>query len=160
LRRRDCGAKLALEASKKITALYLVGNQADIHAALPARGFARANRVKVDPHTEVLEMDDEPVAGDAQEEGFFHRSRRRVVGRRRRSRCAGVPGNTGGIFAAATFGVGRIEGVKRGCIATVIFPGRATNSCCSTRARRTWSGKPFHLAQFAADWAASIAAKS
>ena len=29
-------------------------------------------------------------------------------------------GNTGGIFAAATFKVGRIAGVERGCIATVI----------------------------------------
>src|SRR5277367_3108229 len=54
------GAKLALEANKKITALYLVGNKDEIHAALPPRGF-RDHRVRVIHATEVIEMEDKPV---------------------------------------------------------------------------------------------------
>src|ERR1035438_2468491 len=33
------GAKRALQADRRITALYLVGNRSEIHAALPQRGF-------------------------------------------------------------------------------------------------------------------------
>src|SRR3954451_18703658 len=39
------GAKRALQASKEITSLYLVGNRAEIHAALPEGGF-RDHRVR------------------------------------------------------------------------------------------------------------------
>ena len=51
------GVKLALEGNKKISAIYLVGNQSDIHAALPSRGF-RDHRVRVIHASEVVEMDD------------------------------------------------------------------------------------------------------
>ena len=40
------GAMRALQADPKITALYLVGNRGEIHAALPQRGF-RDHRVRV-----------------------------------------------------------------------------------------------------------------
>jgi glycerol-3-phosphate acyltransferase PlsX len=56
-------------------------------------------------------------------------------------------GNTGGIFAAATFGVGRIEGVKRGCIATVMP--RHETEFVLVDAGANVECKPFHLAQFA-----------
>jgi glycerol-3-phosphate acyltransferase PlsX len=56
-------------------------------------------------------------------------------------------GNTGGIFAAATFKVGRIEGVDRGCIATVIP--RQGNEFVLLDAGANIECKPFHLAQFA-----------
>jgi glycerol-3-phosphate acyltransferase PlsX len=56
-------------------------------------------------------------------------------------------GNTGGIFAAATFEVGRIEGVKRGCIATVIP--RLDNEFVLLDAGANIECKPLHLAQFA-----------
>src|SRR5215472_16377162 len=55
------GAKRALQADKSITALYLVGNKADIHAALPPRGF-RDHRMRVVHASEVLTMDDKPAA--------------------------------------------------------------------------------------------------
>ena len=38
------GVKQALEADKNITALYLVGNQAEIHAALPRTRISRPPR--------------------------------------------------------------------------------------------------------------------
>ena len=55
------GARRALEGNKKITALYLVGNQDKIHAALPARGF-RDHRVRVIHTSEVVEMEDKPAS--------------------------------------------------------------------------------------------------
>jgi len=54
------GVKNALEENKDITAIYLVGNKAEIHAALPPRGF-RDHRVRIIHTTEVVEMDDKPV---------------------------------------------------------------------------------------------------
>src|SRR5277367_4206443 len=112
------GAKLALEASKKITALYLVGNQADIHAALPARGF-RDHRVRVIHATEVVEMDDKPVIALRKKKDSSIARAAELVREGRADALVSL-GNTGGIFAAATFKVGRIAGVDRGCIATVI----------------------------------------
>ena len=58
------GAKRALQADKQITALYLVGNRSEIHAALPQRGF-RDHRVRVVHASEVLTMDDKPAAARA-----------------------------------------------------------------------------------------------
>src|SRR5437870_10352915 len=55
------GAKRALQADKKISALFLVGDTAQIHASLPHRGF-RDHRVKVVHASEVLTMDDKPAA--------------------------------------------------------------------------------------------------
>jgi glycerol-3-phosphate acyltransferase PlsX len=56
-------------------------------------------------------------------------------------------GNTAGIFAAATFKVGRIPGVDRGCIATVIP--RQGNEFVLLDAGANVECKPSHLAQFA-----------
>ena len=139
------GAKLALEASKKITTLYLVGNQADIHAALPERGF-RDHRVKVIHTTEVVEMEDEPVSAMRKKKDSSIVRAAQLVREGQADALVSV-GNTGGIFAAATFGVGRIEGVKRGCIATVIP--RQSNEFVLLDAGANVECKPFHLAQFA-----------
>ena len=56
-------------------------------------------------------------------------------------------GNTGGIFAAATFKLGRISGVDRGCIATVMP--RQENEFVLLDAGANIECKPLHLAQFA-----------
>src|ERR1700712_1542024 len=55
------GVKRALEESKEISRIYLVGNRAAIHAALPERGF-RDHRVSVVHASQVVEMEDEPVS--------------------------------------------------------------------------------------------------
>jgi glycerol-3-phosphate acyltransferase PlsX len=139
------GVKLALKGNKKISAIYLVGNQADIHAALPPRGF-RDHRVHVIHASEVVEMDDKPTSA-------LRKKRDSSIGRAAELVRDGKAdalvslGNTGGIFAAATFKVGRIPGVDRGCIAAVmprqehefvLLDGGANIEC-----------KPIHLAQFA-----------
>src|SRR5262245_45716556 len=112
------GARRALEADKNITHLFLVGNKADIHAALPHRGF-RDHRVRVIHASEVLTMDDKPAAA-------VRKKKDSSIARAVELVCEGKadaivsPGNTGGIFAAATFKLGRISGVDRGGIATII----------------------------------------
>src|SRR5256714_6313997 len=112
------GAKRALEADKSITGLYLVGNKAEIHAALPPRGF-RDHRVRVVHASEVLTMDDKPASAVRRKKDA---SIVRAVELVRENKADAIIslGNTGGIFAAATFKLGRIAGVDRGGIAVVI----------------------------------------
>ena len=139
------GVKRALEESKEISAIYLVGNKADIHAALPERGF-RDHRVRVIHTTEVVEMEDKPaVAIRKKKDSSIVRAAELV----REGKADGLVslGNTGGIFAAGTFKVGRIDGVDRGCIATVIP--RQGNEFVLLDAGANVECKPEHLAQFA-----------
>ena len=139
------GAKRALQADKKITTLYLVGDKASIHAALPKGGF-RDHRVRVVHASEVLTMDDKPAAAVRRKKDC---SIARAVDLVHEGKADAVvsPGNTGGIFAAATFKLGRIPGVDRGALATVmprpdgefvLLDGGANIEC-----------KPLHLAHFA-----------
>ena len=82
------------------------------------RGF-RDHRVRVVHASEVLTMDDKPAAA-------FRRKKDSSIARAvelvHEGKADGVvsPGNTGGIFAASTFRLGRIPGVDRGAIATII----------------------------------------
>ena len=139
------GAKLALEAGEKISRLFLVGDQAAIHAALPPRGF-RNHRVKIIHASEVVEMGDKPaIALRKKKDSSIARAAQLV--RDGEADALVSLGNTGGIFAAATFKVGRIEGVDRGCIATVIP--RQGNEFVLLDAGANVECKPFHLAQFA-----------
>src|SRR5271154_1527882 len=139
------GAKLALEANKKITALYIVGDQAAIHAALPPRGF-RDHRVKVIHTSEVVTMDDKPVVALRKKKDSSIARAAELVRDGEADALVSL-GNTGGIFAAATFKVGRIDGVDRGCIATVMP--RQGNEFVLVDAGANVECKPFHLAQFA-----------
>jgi phosphate acyltransferase len=139
------GAKRALEENKKITALFLVGHQAEIHAALPARGF-RNHRVRVVHASEVVAMNEKPASA-------LRKKRDSSIGRAADLVHEGKAdalvslGNTGGLFAAATFKVGRIPGVDRGCIATVIP--RQESEFVLLDAGANIECKPLHLAQFA-----------
>jgi glycerol-3-phosphate acyltransferase PlsX len=139
------GARVALQSNKQITAIYLVGDQAAIHAALPLRGF-RDHRMRVVHAGEVITMDDKPV-------NALRKKRDSSIGRAAELVSEGKAdalvslGHTGGIFAAATFKVGRLEGVDRGCIATVIP--RQGNEFVLLDAGANIECKPNHLAQFA-----------
>ena len=139
------GAKLALEANKKVTTLYLVGDQASIHAALPPGGF-RDHRVKVVHASEVIEMEDEPGRAIRKKKDSSLVRAAELVRDGKADAFISL-GNTGGILAAAQFVIGRIEGVKRGCIATVIP--RQGNEFVLLDAGANTECKPFHLAQFA-----------
>jgi phosphate acyltransferase len=139
------GAKLALQANKKISALYLVGDHAAIHAALPRRGF-RDHRVKVIHASEVVTMDDKPASALRKKKDSSIARAAELVAEGKADALVSL-GNTGGIFAAATFKVGRIPGVDRGCIATVIP--RQGNEFVLLDAGANIECKPLHLAQFA-----------
>jgi glycerol-3-phosphate acyltransferase PlsX len=139
------GANRALQSDRRITALYLVGQKTAIHAALPPRGF-RDHRVRVIHASEVLTMEDKPAAAVRRKKDC---SLVRAVEMVQEGKADAVVslGNTGGIFAAATFKLGRIEGVDRGAIATIIptpdhefvlLDSGANIEC-----------KPLHLAQYA-----------
>jgi glycerol-3-phosphate acyltransferase PlsX len=112
------GAKRALEACRNISALHLVGQENEIHAALAHSGL-RDRRVHVVHASEFLTMDDKPASALRKKRDC---SITRAVELVHDGKADAVvsPGNTGGIFAAATFKLGRIPGVDRGGIATVI----------------------------------------
>jgi phosphate acyltransferase len=139
------GVRRALEENKKITALYLVGDQARIHASLPARGF-RDHRVRVVHTSEVVEMEDKPASALRKKRDSSIARAAELVHEGKADALVSL-GNTGGIFAAATFKVGRIPGVDRGCIATVIP--RQGNEFVLLDAGANIECKPVHLAQFA-----------
>lgn len=139
------GARKALEADDKIAALFLVGDKTAIHAAIPPGGF-RDHRMRVVHASEVITMADKPVdAVRRKKDSSIVRAMELV--RDGEAQAVLSPGNTGGIFAAATFKLGRIPGVERGGIATVIptpdhhfiLMDAGANSEC----------KAMHLAQFA-----------
>jgi glycerol-3-phosphate acyltransferase PlsX len=139
------GVKRALEDNKNLSAIFLVGDKDKIHAALPPRGF-RDHRVRVVHASEVIEMDDKPVVA-------LRKKKDSSVGRAAELVSNGEAdalislGNTGGLFAAATFKIGRIPGVDRGCISAVIP--RQGNEFVLLDAGANVECKPIHLAQFA-----------
>jgi len=139
------GALRALQADPKITALYLVGNRSEIHSALPHRGF-RNHRVRVVHASEVLTMADKPAAALRKKKDC---SIARAVELAREGKVDAVIslGNTGGILAAATFKLGRISGVDRGAIATVIPA--PENEFVLLDSGANVECKPLHLAHYA-----------
>jgi glycerol-3-phosphate acyltransferase PlsX len=112
------GASRALQNDPRITALYLVGNRSEIHAALPRGGF-RDHRMRVVHASEVLTMDDKPIAALRKKKDCSIIRAIELVHDGKADAIISL-GNTGGIFAAATLKLGRITGVDRGAIATVI----------------------------------------
>ena len=139
------GVKRALEENKDLETIYLVGNKADIHAALPPRGF-RDHRVRIVHAAEVIEMEDKPVIALRKKKDSSIGRAADLVSEGKADALISL-GNTGGIFAAGTFKVGRIPGVDRGCIATVIP--RQNNEFVLLDAGANVECKPLHLAQFA-----------
>ena len=139
------GANRALQADKKITALYLVGDTAEIHAALPRRGF-RDHRVKVIHASEVLTMEDKPSVAVRKKKDCSIARAVELVNDGKADAVVSV-GNTGGIFAAATFKLGRISGVDRGGIATVIP--RPEGEFVLLDSGANVECKPLHLAHYA-----------
>lgn len=139
------GVKSALEDNKKLSAIYLVGNKDVIHAALPPRGF-RDHRVRIIHASEVVEMDDKPVIALRKKKDSSIGRAAELVSEGKADALISL-GNTGGIFAAATFKIGRIPGVDRGCIAAVIP--RQGSEFVLLDAGANIECKPFHLAQFA-----------
>jgi glycerol-3-phosphate acyltransferase PlsX len=112
------GAIRALRDDKRITTLFLIGRRSEIQSALPKGGF-RDHRVRVIHASEVLTMEDKPVAAVRKKKDSSIVRAVELVHEGKADAVVSV-GNTGGIFAAATFKLGRIPGVDRGGIAAII----------------------------------------
>ena len=112
------GAIRAVHDDKRVSALYLVGRRSEIQSALPKGGF-RDHRVRVVHASEVLTMEDKPVAAVRRKKDCSIVRAMELVHDGKADAVVSV-GNTGGIFAAATFKLGRISGIDRGGIAAII----------------------------------------
>jgi glycerol-3-phosphate acyltransferase PlsX len=139
------GAIRAVEAERRISTLFLVGDKEEIHSQLPAGGF-RDHRVRVVHASEVLQMDDKPATAVRKKRDSSIVRAMELV-RAGEADAVISPGNTGGIFAAATFRLGRIPGVDRGGIAAVIP--KPDGEFVLMDAGANIECKPEHLAQFA-----------
>lgn len=139
------GVKRALESELNISTLYLVGNQAEVEAAL-AVGRLHDRRVEVVHASEVLTMDDKPVNALRKKRDCSIARAIELV-RERKADAVISRGNTGGIFAAATFKLGRLPGVDRGAIATVIPTPESAFVLLDAGANIEC--KPLHLVQYA-----------
>ncbi len=139
------GAKRALQEHKEISTLFLIGDKAEIHAALPAGGF-RDHRVRVIHASEVLTMEDKPAAAVRRKKDCSLVRAVELVKEGKADAVVSV-GNTGGIFSAATFKLGRIAGVDRGAIATVMP--NSEQEFVLLDAGANIECKPMHLAHYA-----------
>ena len=114
------GVKIALgiPGHELIEKLFLVGAQQEVNAALQAQGCSDS-RIEVVNATQVLTMEDNPLTAIRRKKDS---SVVRAVALVRDGQADAVIslGNTGGLVAAATFGLGRMEGVKRPAIVTVM----------------------------------------
>ena len=115
-----CGVNLALTSpgQERIEKLFLVGAEAEVRAALQQQSCSDP-RVEVVNATQVLTMEDNPLTAIRRKKDS---SVVRAVALVRDGKADAVVslGNTGGLVAAATFSLGRLEHVKRPAIVTVM----------------------------------------
>src|ERR1043166_905428 len=139
------GVRLALQSNPAITELYLVGNEAEIAPALK-QARCQDNRVRVVHASEVFTMEDKPLAGVRKKKDS---SLVRAVELLEEGKAEALisPGNTGGLVAAATVKLRRLEGVERPAIAAIVPS--AKNEFVLVDAGASPECKPVHLAQFA-----------
>jgi glycerol-3-phosphate acyltransferase PlsX len=139
------GVKLALAANDKIAELFLVGQETEIKSALN-RAHCHDPRLKIVHASEVLTMDDKPVVALRKKKDC---SILRAVDLVKSGQADAVisPGNTGGIYAAATIRLRTLPGVSRGAIATVIPA--PDNEFVLLDSGASVECKPWYLAEFA-----------
>jgi len=141
------GVNSALHArgQEQIQKLFLVGDESSVRAALQQHGCSDP-RVEVVHATQVLTMEDNPLTAIRRKKDA---SVVRAVALVRDGQADSVLslGNTGGLVAAATFGLGRLAGVKRPAI-TTIMP-TANHHFVLLDAGANPECEPLHLFQFA-----------
>ncbi len=141
------GVRLALQAPghECIEKLFLVGAEREVTAALREQGCSDS-RIEVVNATQVLTMEDNPLMAIRRKKDA---SVVRAVALVRDGKASAVVslGNTGGLVAAATFGLGRLEGVKRPAIVTVMPTVRGHFVLLDAGANPEC--EPLHLLQFA-----------
>jgi len=139
------GAKQALQANKKISELFLVGQESQIRSAMAQIHFTDP-RVKVVHASEVLTMEDKPVVGLRKKKDCSILRAVELV-RQGAAEALVSPGNTGGVVAASTIKLRPLPGVDRPGIATVIPA--AQNEFVLLDAGANVECKPMHLLHYA-----------
>ncbi len=139
------GVKPALAAYDPIKELFLVGDKAQIEAALE-RHRIRDARVKIIHASQVLTMEDKPVVGLRKKKD---NSIARAIDLVKEGRADAVisVGNTGGIVAAATIKLRPLESIERPAIAAVMPS--ATGEFVLVDAGANPDCRAIHLVQFA-----------
>jgi len=139
------GVRLALQAYPAITEIYLVGNQAEIEPALK-QSRCRDSRVRIVHASEVVTIDDKPLIGVRKKKDS---SLLRAVELLEEGKADALisSGNTGGLVAAATIKLRRLEGVERPAIAAIVPS--AKNEFVLIDAGASPECKAIHLAHFA-----------
>ena len=141
------GVKMALETAghECIERLFLVGVEREVTAALQQQGCADS-RIEVVNATQVLTMEDNPLTAIRRKKDASVVRAVALVGEGKAAAIVSL-GNTGGLVAAATFGLGRLEGVKRPAIVTVMPTVRGHFVLLDAGANPEC--EPLHLFQFA-----------
>jgi glycerol-3-phosphate acyltransferase PlsX len=141
------GVKAALESAdaQRIQKVFLVGEEAAIRSARQQCGCADS-RVEIVHASQVLTMEDNPLTAIRRKKVASVVRAVHVV-REGRANAIVSLGNTGGLVAAATFGLGRLEGVKRPAITTVMPT--VTSHFVLLDAGANPECEPLHLFQFA-----------
>ncbi|MBN2507259.1 MAG: phosphate acyltransferase PlsX [Verrucomicrobia bacterium] len=139
------GVRLALAEYPDITEMYLVGDERNIEAAM-SRHRCRDPRVRILHASEVLTMSDKPLDAVRRKKDC---SMVRAIELVRDGKAEAVisRGNTGGLVAAATLKLRRLDLVERPAIATVVPSDRREFVLLDAGANPEC--KPVHLVQFA-----------
>lgn len=139
------GVKQALQSIARISEIHLVGQQDEIKSCLSKNGIDDP-RVRVVHASEVLTMRDKPVEGLRKKKDC---SILRAVDLLKNGRADALisPGNTGGLVAASTIRLRKLEGVDRVGIATVI-PSQA-NEFVLLDSGANVESRPLHLVHYA-----------
>lgn len=130
---------------ERLEALFLVGREAEINAAL-AEHQCSDKRVQVVHASELLTMEDNPLTAVRRKKDSSIVRAVALVSDGKADAVMSL-GNTGGLVAAATFGLGRSDGVKRPAIATVMPT--VNGQFVLLDAGATPECEPLHLFQFA-----------
>jgi glycerol-3-phosphate acyltransferase PlsX len=138
------GAAQGLAAEPAITALHLVGNETEIRTALRATGI-KDPRLHITHASEVLTMDDKPQ--DIRRKRDCSLLRAIELVRDGKAQAVISPGNTGGLFAAASIRLRSLPGVERPALACIMPSGTGAFVLLDGGANPVC--EPLHLLQFA-----------
>jgi glycerol-3-phosphate acyltransferase PlsX len=113
------GVRLALRKESSPTRILLVGDQATLHKLLKDEGMAHDERVKIVHASEVIGMDEKPIAALKQKKDS---SMVRAIELVKDGHAQAVlsQGNTGALMAGGTLRLRPMEGINRPALASVI----------------------------------------
>lgn len=139
------GIRLALQAFPAITEIHVVGDEKLIDTALK-RSRLKDPRLHIVHASEVLTMEDRPLAAIRKKrDASIVRAVELVKDGKAEALIS--PGNTGGLVAAATLTLRRLDGVERPAIATIAPSNKGEFILIDAGANPEC--KPLHLVQFA-----------